>query len=89
MQESAERIKRSGDVLGAAIGEELLMMSVEKGSYFSLNAVGARIWELLEHPITLDEVVAHLMQEYDVPADACREETAKFLSALRERGLLS
>lgn len=84
-----ETFRRSDDLLGAAIGEELLMMSIEKGNYYSLNPVGARIWALLEQPRTLDELVTSLTQEYDVPAAACREETANFLSALRERGMLS
>lgn len=88
MQE-AEKFRRVEDMLGAAVGDELLMMSIEKGSYFSLNSVAARIWELLEQPCTLDELVDSLMQEYDVPAATCREETVRFLAALRERGMLA
>lgn len=83
-----EKLQRSNDLLGAAVGDELLMMSIEKGSYFSLNAVATRIWELLESPITFDELVARLMQEYEVPADTCRREVERFLAALRERGML-
>lgn len=84
-----EKLQRADDLLGAAVGDELLMMSIEKGSYFSLNAVGTRIWELLESPITFDELVARLTAEYDVPADTCRQEVEKFLAALRERGMLN
>lgn len=84
-----ETFKRSDDLLGATVGEELLMMSIEQGNYYSLNPVAARIWTLLEQPRTLDELVASLMQEYDVPAVTCREETEKFLAALRERGMLA
>ena len=58
-----EKFQRADDLLGAAVGEELLMMSIEKGSYFSLNAVGGRIWELLETPISIDELVARLTAE--------------------------
>jgi hypothetical protein len=83
-----EKLQRSNDLLGAVIGDEMLMMSIEEGCYFSLNAVGARIWELLESPITFDALVARLTAEYDVPADACRREVATFLAALRERGML-
>lgn len=75
--------------MGAAVGEELLMMSIEKGSYFSLNSVGARIWELLENPTSIEELVATLTGEYDVPADVCRTEVERFLSDLRERGMLN
>jgi len=84
-----EKFRRSDDLLGAEVGDELLMMSVEKGSYFSLNPVATRIWALLEQPRTLDELVASLTQEYDVPPATCSEETATFLAALRERGMLA
>ncbi|HQT26064.1 MAG TPA: PqqD family peptide modification chaperone [Burkholderiales bacterium] len=84
-----ETFRRSGDILGAAVGEELLMMSIERGSYFSLNSVGARIWELLEHPVSIEELVIRLTEEYDVPIDTCRTEVEAFLSALRERGMLN
>ncbi|MBY0579592.1 MAG: PqqD family peptide modification chaperone [Burkholderiales bacterium] len=80
--------QRSNDLLGAAVGEELLMMSIEKGSYFSLNSVGSRIWELLESPIGIDELAARLTEEYDVPFDTCRQEVEEFIKALRERGML-
>lgn len=83
-----EKLQRSNDLLGAAVGDELLMMSIEKGSYFSLNAVGARIWALLESPISANELVTRLMEEYDVPMDACQREVASFLDALRARGML-
>lgn len=86
---SEEKLQRSNDLLGAAVGEELLMMSIEQGSYFSLNSVGARIWELLENPTSIEELVAALTGEYDVPADTCRAEVEKFLSALRERRMLN
>lgn len=83
-----EELKRADDLLGAPVGDELLMMSMEKGSYFSLNSVGSRIWELLASSIAFDDLVAQLTAEYDVPAEACRKEVAIFLAALRERGML-
>ncbi len=85
---SEEKLQRSKELLGAAVGEEYLMMSIEKGSYFSLNSAGTRIWELLENPVSIGEVVDVLIREYDVQAEICRAEVEKFLSALRERGML-
>lgn len=80
--------QRSEDLLGAAVDDELLMMSIEKGCYFSLNSVGARIWELLKTPVTLAQLTSSLTTEYDVPAQTCEQEIARFLAALDERGML-
>lgn len=86
---SGEIFRRADGLLTAAVSDELLMMSVELGKYFNLNAVGARVWELLEAPVTVDGLVTALTAEYDVPPDTARREVERFLDALRERGLLA
>lgn len=86
---SGDAVRRADGLLAAAVSDELLMMSVELGRYFNLNAVGARIWELLETPRTVDGLVAALTAEYDVAPDTARQEVERFLDALRERGLLA
>lgn len=82
------RIKRSEDILTAPLDDMLLMMSVEQGKYFGLNGAGPRIWELLEHPISQDQLVEALLEEYEVTREMCAAEVGTFLDGLRERGLL-
>lgn len=89
MGSSGETLQRSDELLTAAVNDELLMMSVDHGKYFNLNAVGTRIWELLETPTTLDGLVAALTAEYDVGPDIARQEVERFINALRDRGLLA
>lgn len=61
------------------------MMSVETGQYFSLNEVGAHIWRLMEAPRSLDSIVAALIDAYDAPAAAIREEALGFSHDWNER----
>jgi hypothetical protein len=84
-----EKIQRAGDIPAAYLGESLLMMSIEQGQYFSLNGVGARIWELLEDPTTQPALVELLVGEYEVPEDLCAAQVGNFLAGLRQRGLLA
>ena len=42
------RIQRSSEPMQAELDNELVMMSVERGSYYGLDPVGSKIWELLE-----------------------------------------
>lgn len=81
--------RRADGLLTAAVGDELLMMSVELGKYFNLNPVGARIWELLETTHTVDGLIEALTADYEVSAETARAEVERFLGALDERGLLS
>src|ERR1700734_436334 len=42
-------LSRNGDILYASVGsEDAVMLNVTAGNYYGLNAVAARIWELLE-----------------------------------------
>jgi hypothetical protein len=84
-----ENIQRASDMPAARLGDNLLMMSLERGQYFSLNAVGTRIWELLEKPTTDAALLNRLIAEYDVPEEVCAEQLAVFLTRLQERGLLA
>ena len=79
-------VRRKGDWLSAKVGDELVMMSVEKGRYVGFAEVGARIWELLETPQTVDDLCARLVEEFDVTPDVCRAEVETFLKELEEHG---
>ena len=77
-------IHRDGDWLAARVGDELVMMSAAKGNYIGLSEVGARIWELLETPRTIESLCEALVAEYDVDAATCRSEVDAFLATLGE-----
>lgn len=82
-------VRKQGDWLAAKVGEELVMMSAEKGNYIGLSAVGARIWELIETPQEVEAVFAQLQSEYDVTPEACRAEVETFLAELVKHGAIA
>lgn len=82
-------VQRQGDWLTAAIGDELVMMSVEKGSYIGLSNVGRRVWELIETPQDIDGLCAQLEKEFDVTPEACRNDVEAFLSELARHGAIA
>jgi len=82
-------IRRQGDWLSAKVGDELVMMSAEKGNYIGLSEVGARIWELIEAPSEVAAVCARLQQEYQVAPDTCRAEVESFLNELVKHGAIA
>ena len=82
-------VRKQGDWLAAKVGDELVMMSAEKGNYIGLSEVGARIWELIETPQEVDAVCVQLQKEYDVPLDACRADVETFLNELVKHGAIA
>lgn len=81
------KLKRSSEPLQAGLDGEVVMMSVEKGSYYGLDPVGARIWELLESPRRVSELIDELLATYEVDRKICEQETIAFLDSLVEEGL--
>ena len=82
-------IRKQGDWLSAKVGDELVMMSAEKGYYLGLSDVGARIWELIETPRDIEAVCAQLQDEFDVAPDVCRAEVESFLNELVTQGAIT
>ena len=82
-------ISRQGDWLSAKVGDELVMMSAEKGNYIGLSEVGARIWEIIEAPNEFDTVCVRLQEEYEVTPETCRAEIETFLNELVKHGAVA
>jgi hypothetical protein len=82
-------VRKQGDWLAAKVGDELVMMSAEKGNYIGLSEVGARIWELIDTPQDVDVVCAQLVDEFEVEPEVCRAEVETFLNELVSHGAVA
>ena len=82
-------IGRSGDWLSAKVGDEIMMMSAARGNYLGVNAVGARIWELIETPSDMDTICAALVREFEVDAVTCRAEVEQFITEMGKHGAVT
>lgn len=81
------KITRHPDMLSAEIGGEAVMMSIENGAYFGLNPVATRIWDLIEQPQLLADLVQKITEEYEVDASQCEADVQGFVAEMIERGL--
>jgi hypothetical protein len=79
---------RNNKTISGRLHDELVMMDLDKGKYFSLNPVATRIWDLLEKPLAADELCELLMNEYDVEPVQCRTEVTELLSEMARLGLV-
>jgi len=53
------------DVQSRRFHEEVVVLDLRRGEYFSLNEVGARVWDALSSGATLREVIETLAVDYD------------------------
>lgn len=81
-------LTRREDIPTTNIDGELGMMSIDKGKYFTLDEVGTRIWELLETPSSINQLVEVLMKEYDVDLETCQNDVKELIEKLVKEDLV-
>jgi hypothetical protein len=72
----------------AELDDEAVLLNVDAGIYFGINAIGTEIWNALGRGDSESAIVDHLAEEYDVEPGQLRTDVAEFLSALESRGLI-
>lgn len=70
------------------IGDEVVILNVESGTYFGLDPVGARAWDLIAEGASLGVVCQTLLDEYEVGQEQLERDIAQLVQDLRNQGLL-
>jgi Coenzyme PQQ synthesis protein D (PqqD) len=79
----------SDAVIFQSVGDGAVLLHTRDETYYGLNAVGARVWELLPVCVAFDDLCERLGQHYpDVPLDQIRGDVAELLNSLLTSGLV-
>jgi hypothetical protein len=68
--------------------KDVLLFNMDNGSYYALNEVGSRIWELCDGTHRVEQLVCMLAKEYDAPAETIETDILELLEDLRSKNLL-
>lgn len=82
-------IQRHPEIVHSAIDGEVVMMSPDLGEYFGLDAVGSRIWNLLETPTRMEDLCGTLMQSFEVDPERCHSDVTAFLREIEKCKLIA
>lgn len=77
----------STDISARAVGETIVL-HLRSSRYLTITGVGTRLFELLVEDRSLDELVATIVEEYEVDPVLARREIEPFLDDLRTAQLL-
>ena len=83
-----EKYIQNKKIIQSKIGEEVVMMDMDSGFYFSLNSVASIIWSKLENQITLAALVEELINLYAVERAVCERDTQELLEQLLEKNII-
>lgn len=82
------RLTRAEGLLATELDGELVLMSIEQGSYYGMERTARRIWDLLETPLGVEELCQRLSAEYGVELETCQRDVLPYLERLLEEGLV-
>ena len=82
-------VSQAAEVVGSKIEDRIALMSIKNGSYYGMDPVGSRVWELIAQPMRVDAVCERLLGEFNVEKAACERQVLAFLQQLSDADLLS
>lgn len=77
------------DVLHQELAGETVLLNLANESYFGLDEIGTRIWQVLAETSSLHDVVMRLLAEYDVAPELLRADVERLVTQLADAGLVS
>ena len=82
------KLVASADVLVRELDGEAVLLNLADQTYFGLDPVGTRIWQLVTTEPSIEAAHGVLLAEYDVAPEALRLDMTALLDQLLARGLV-
>jgi hypothetical protein len=76
------------DVVFCDLDGEMALLHLQRGHYYGLNTVGARIWHLLGAGRSVAELRDTLMREFEVDASRCEADLLRILQQMADADLV-
>lgn len=84
-----QKIEISSEVLTQEVGGETVILDLKSESYFGLDEVGTRIWQLLQEQKDIHTITATMLNEYDVKEEQLKKDIQNLLTKLGDAGIIT
>lgn len=75
-------VERVADQIAAEVDDDLVMVNVETGYYYAVSDVAREIWDAIERPRRISDLIDELTASHEVERAVCEDETLSFLQNL-------
>ena len=77
-----------GDAVHRELDGEVIALNLETGTYFGLDLVATRVWQLLQEPARLSAVCDTMEGEFEVERATLERDVLALVDRLKEKGLV-
>lgn len=82
-------VARAPQLAARMLGDEMMIMSANTSTLFTLNDVAAVIWEAADGATPLDEIVTNrICNQYDVVPEVALKDAENLVEQLAKHGIL-
>lgn len=78
----------SPECVSCAVEDGIAILDLRSNTYFSLDPVGAAVWDRMIAPATLDDLTRAIAADYAVAPEECRRDIAGLLDDMLTHGLI-
>lgn len=76
------------EVVGCTLGKGAALLHLRTNIYYSLNEVGAFVWNALGEGVPFSNLVARVSAAFDAPAEVVERDVARLVGRLDAAGLV-
>ena len=76
------------DQSSCPLGDDTVILDLKAGLYFSLDNVGATIWQLIQQPKSVRELRDAILETFEVEREVCERDLIALLCDLASRNLV-
>lgn len=84
----SDRLEIPTEVMARQVGDETVILQLETGTYYGLDPVGARIWQLIGDGSSLAEVCGVMLEEYAVERAELESDVLDLAREMEAKGLV-
>jgi hypothetical protein len=85
---SEQVVRASQEAVACEFGSGTALLDLRSNRYYSLNQVGAFVWELLQEPRPVSDIRDAIAARYHVDKMRCRADLEQLLKSLAAAGLV-
>ena len=81
-------LEKSDNILFRIVDDEAIIVHIDSNEVLVLNEVGARVVEIMENPTSVVDLLAQLIEEFDVEMERLEADIFKHLEELLTENVL-
>jgi len=85
----SDKVTISTQVMARVVGDETVILDLANGTYYGLDPVGARIWQMMSEGQMLVQICEVMLSEYDVTRENIERDVAALGQTLLDKNLVN